>query len=271
MKRTWTYTKDLPGWGGAPLCCPSPPFQRVPLSNILGGLLRFPSEGVCVYRNIFAARAARTLGLEKGLHNPSPLGLVWCRLHAEGVRIGDPNCPASRFLLAATLLARDGLPTIALLASATDTYTSAEKLAERTCYHMRVALERGVRARRASTTILQLSTPRPSRRLLFRFGLLEDLGLAKARSYRKQFRLTPEGAKLGREAEMALHFGDPALLSYLQIKKVCWLARTDAQPGTWKAPNLFPTGEQSLYEACLQVFRGGPGTVWGNKPKGTSL
>lgn len=268
MRKTWVYTKLLPGWGGPTLCCPSPPVQRVSMSNIVKGLIAYRTEGRTIYCKGFTKLAAHVLGLEKGSTTPSPLGQVWCALHDRGVQIGNPDCAVSRYLLAATLLARDGLPTLALLASGDVNYVPVEQLAERTSYFINVALERGVVARRARTASLRLSWS-ASQKLLFRFGLLADLGLAKARAYRRQLRLTPEGYRLGREIEMAIQFAPPEQLNQFHLQRISWLARLPDRRGSWVSSDQFPSGEQSLYEACIRVHNGGPGTSWEPRTCGT--
>lgn len=265
MRATWAYTRRLPrSWGlNITMSCPSPPVQRVPISSMLESFKSFPDTRRATYPHTFVARSARVLGLDGGRGRLTLLGQVWHRLHQEGVSIGDPDCPAARYLLAATALARDGLPLLALLTSCTDQYRSAEEISILMARRIQAVLDRGSLVRRANLTIEKmLKSDRPIRKLRWRMGLLEDLGLAKARSYCGGFKLTPEGVRLSKEADLILQFGPPHQINRLHLEKSCWLARVDSVMAEWEPEGIFPPAEQSLYAACLRVRRGKPGTSW---------
>jgi len=182
----------------------------------------------------------------------------------------DPMCASSRYLLSASLLARDGLATLAVLASLDSEYRRAGQVAKTAARRLRdVAARWGSRKGVLSMRILQAKEElahmsrdddQALRRLRWRLGLLEDLGLAQARSYCQQVRLLDAGVQVAKEAEFKLEFEPLPHLRSAHLVLAPWLARVPAGPFQPFYPEGggLPAAERSLWEGVQAVGAGRP-------------
>lgn len=252
------------------MCCPNPPEKRVLLSLVLDKLAE-EDEGRCVFNPARAGHVARLLGVDGGNGKLRPLGVVWARAVRAGLlRADSADHAPSRYLLAVSLLQRDGLATLAVLAALDDVYQPAGQVAAGAAERLRRACarwgtRRGVLSRRVVQATDQLAAcagedEEALRRLRWRLGLLEDLGVAQARSYCRQVRLLDEGVQVAREAGFRLDF-DP--LKHLQSPHLLlapWLARVPEGPIRPFSPDGdgLPGPERSLWEELQAVGAGRP-------------
>lgn len=273
--RPWSFVRRTPKSWGSPivLCCPRPPAKRVPLEQVLRGLQGCDDpEGRTRYANLRAGQSARILGLDAGNGHPRPLGVVVARAQGEG--LFDPGRdpaeqPALRYLVSAALLARDGLPCLAVLAAMEPEYRSANVVARDAAALLREVCARwgsrpGVVARRVAEAAAELAAAGNDGtaivRLRWRVGLLDDLGLVRARSYCGGLRLTPEGVPLAREVLTKLRFGPLEDLHVPHLRLAPWLARVPSRPAT--GPDETTDPESVLLEAARGVAAGHPAPVF---------